>query len=255
MKYYFPDNKKYKTKDEYLAWYKQASGNNSNYSRQQEEALKQASDIRKFETELSWKRAAYFWAFIASAFVAYFSVANEKLKSLPVDKKAALLIIAIFGFFLSCCWFFINKASHYWIRNWEHQVELLEDEITGPLYKRNIVCSETGCWLKKMILRPYKHSASRINQLLSFAVVIIWAYIAIASGYKFLSPLFTCFSAFFNILSFTNTLTIIAFVIFIILFYVLFVCCNHVSSKNKPEPSSPETTWTVEEREIGHDYI
>jgi uncharacterized membrane protein len=253
MKYNFPDNKKYKTKDEYLAWYKQASGNNSNHSPQQEEALKQASDIRKFEIELCWKRAAYFWAFIASAFVAYFSVANEKLESLPVDKKAALFIIALFGLFLSFCWFFINKASHYWIRNWEHQVELLEDEITGPLYKRNIVCNETGCWLTKMILRPYKHSASRINQLLSFAVVIIWGYISIASGYKFLYPLFTCFSAFFTWRYISYILTFIAFVVFVVLFFVLVNYCNHVPKNKKSKPSSPENTWYIEEREIDND--
>jgi tRNA A-37 threonylcarbamoyl transferase component Bud32 len=35
------------------------------------EALKQALDIRKFEIDLYWKRATYFWAFIAVSFAGY----------------------------------------------------------------------------------------------------------------------------------------------------------------------------------------
>ena len=34
-------------------------------------ALAYALDIRKFEIELYWKRATYFWGFIAAAFAGY----------------------------------------------------------------------------------------------------------------------------------------------------------------------------------------
>jgi hypothetical protein len=37
----------------------------------QKEALKYAHDIRKFEIDLYWRRAAYFWTFIGAAFAAY----------------------------------------------------------------------------------------------------------------------------------------------------------------------------------------
>ena len=40
------------------------------------EALKQALDIRKFEIDLYWRRANYFWTFIGAAFVGY-SVAQD----------------------------------------------------------------------------------------------------------------------------------------------------------------------------------
>lgn len=36
-----------------------------------EKALELALDIRKFEIELYWKRATYFWTFIAAAFGGY----------------------------------------------------------------------------------------------------------------------------------------------------------------------------------------
>ncbi len=41
-------------------------------SAKQVEALKHAHDIRKFEIDLYWRRAAYFWTFIAAAFGAFF---------------------------------------------------------------------------------------------------------------------------------------------------------------------------------------
>lgn len=37
-------------------------------------ALKYAHDIRKFEIELYWKRATYFWTFIGAAFAGYFAI-------------------------------------------------------------------------------------------------------------------------------------------------------------------------------------
>ncbi|MCC9001729.1 MAG: hypothetical protein LM549_03765, partial [Candidatus Competibacter sp.] len=39
-----------------------------------ESALEKALDIRKFEIELYWKRAAYFWTLIAAAFAGYFII-------------------------------------------------------------------------------------------------------------------------------------------------------------------------------------
>jgi hypothetical protein len=38
----------------------------------QKAALALAHDIRKFEIDLYWKRATYFWAFIAVAFAGFF---------------------------------------------------------------------------------------------------------------------------------------------------------------------------------------
>ncbi|MFM2394507.1 MAG: hypothetical protein RLZZ546_2489, partial [Bacteroidota bacterium] len=40
-----------------------------------EESLTRAYSIRQFELDLYWKRATYFWAFIAVTFTAYFIVA------------------------------------------------------------------------------------------------------------------------------------------------------------------------------------
>lgn len=39
-----------------------------------EKAYERACDTRKFEIELYWKRATYFWAFITTIYVAYYHV-------------------------------------------------------------------------------------------------------------------------------------------------------------------------------------
>ena len=41
-----------------------------------EKALDHALDIRKFEIELYWKRAAYFWTFIAATLAGYMTKAT-----------------------------------------------------------------------------------------------------------------------------------------------------------------------------------
>ncbi|QNR65148.1 hypothetical protein IAQ67_14620 [Paenibacillus peoriae] len=43
----------------------------------QKKALEMALDIRKFEIDLYWKRATYFWAFIAATFAGYFLLISK----------------------------------------------------------------------------------------------------------------------------------------------------------------------------------
>lgn len=141
-------------------------------------ALKMALDIRKFEIELYWKRAGYFWAFIAVTFAAYFLVFNsaELQKNQPSLYNDILLAISVFGLFVSLCWFFVNKGAKYWQENWEKHVDMLEDDLIGPLYKTTI--NNMQHWYHK--LHPfcsYKFSVGKINMLFSAFVVVAWAII------------------------------------------------------------------------------
>ncbi len=98
-----------------------------------EKAYNAAADIRKFEIGLFWQRAAYFWAFITVIYTAYFQVLTDiydnKHGHLP------LVILAALGVFFSFSWYLSSKASKHWQENWEAHLDLLEDEITGSLYK------------------------------------------------------------------------------------------------------------------------
>lgn len=82
---------------------------------QRKEALKTALEIRKFELELYWKRATYYWTFIAGAFAAYFLICkidNSNIADL-------LTIVSCLGFVFSIAWYLANRGSKYWTANWE----------------------------------------------------------------------------------------------------------------------------------------
>lgn len=97
-----------------------------------EKALEHALDIRKFEIGLYWQRAAYFWALIAVAFAGYFAILSAEHLC---DKEYLAYIVSCIGLLFTWAWFLVNRGSKYWQENWENHVDMLEDPITGPLYK------------------------------------------------------------------------------------------------------------------------
>ena len=112
-----------------------------------EHALKLALDIRKFEMDLYWKRATYFWAFLAVTLGAYFALHAAKDVP-PLEKREALLIVSCLGVVFSVAWYFVNRASKFWQENWEKHVDLLEDAVIGPMYRT--VISDEGIKLWRL---------------------------------------------------------------------------------------------------------
>jgi len=92
-----------------------------------------ASDIRKFEIGLFWQRAAYFWAFITVVYTAYFKVLVDIYEK--QHGHFPLVTLCALGLFFSFSWYLTSKASKHWQENWELHLDLLEDGVTGPLYK------------------------------------------------------------------------------------------------------------------------
>jgi len=131
------------------------------------EALKVAMEIRKFEIYLYWKRATYFWAFIAVTFAGYFALLGSTIGSQNID---ILFLLNCLGLAFSVAWFFVNKGSKFWQENWEKHIDMLEDEITGPLYKTTV--NNSYNWYSHK--SPYSYSVSKVNQLLSLFTVVIW---------------------------------------------------------------------------------
>jgi hypothetical protein len=164
-----------------------------------EEALKYAHDIRKFEIELYWKRATYFWTFIAAAFAGYFTLQKE-------GDLANLYVVCCLGFTFSLALYLVNRGSGAWQRNWERHVDLLEDGITGPLHKTLI---NRRTYKLHHFAEPYAFSPSRINNMLSLSITIVWVILAartlwkIGIGELIASPtvvLMTIFTASFTVL-------------------------------------------------------
>jgi len=127
-------------------------------------ALKQALDNRKFEIELYWKRATYFWTFIGAAFAAYFVLQTQRDFSVTY-------IAACLGFMFSLAWYYVNRGSKFWQQNWEMHVDLLETEIAGPLYKTVLQPHPYRFW---NLSDAYPFSVSKINQILSLLVTLVW---------------------------------------------------------------------------------
>lgn len=149
------------------------------------EALKQALDIRKFEIELYWKRATYFWGFLIVIFAGYFAVLGSDTIG-ETSKLNMLLIISCIGFLFSAGWFLVNKGSKYWQNNWEKHVDNLEDEIMGPLYKSYLVQKKEK---KKLafITEPTNYSVSKINQILSFYLLMVWSILTVSNFCKIIN--------------------------------------------------------------------
>jgi hypothetical protein len=152
-----------KTRSEYL---RHILGEPASAGRQSE-ALRTALDIRKFEIELYWKRATYFWTFIAASLAGYFLLqqrgADESFES--------TYVVTCVGFVFSTAWYFVNRGSKAWQRNWEAHVDLLEDEIIGPLYKTVLNRYADHFW---DVTAGYHFSPSKINQLLGLFVMMVW---------------------------------------------------------------------------------
>lgn len=132
------------------------------------EALERAWKNRDFEIELYWKRATYFWTFLVATFAGYFIVISrpEVSKAFP----QAELIVTSLGLVFSLAWHFVNKGSKKWQENWEKHIDMLEEEVTGNIYKT--------------VLDKTAYSVSGINLVVSRFVFFIWLFLTIHFYYK-----------------------------------------------------------------------
>lgn len=139
-------------------------------------ALDRALDIRKFEIDLYWKRATYFWAFLAVTLAGYFTLRAAKIDD--ADKKDALLIVSCLGVVFSVTWYFVNRASKFWQENWEHHVNLLEGEVIGPLYETVLGAEDIRF---RKLSGPYPFSVSKLNQVLSLSIVGLFVLLVVTT--------------------------------------------------------------------------
>jgi hypothetical protein len=143
-------------------------------------ALEHALDIRKFEIELYWKRATYFWTFIGASlagFVAVQSLDGENQKNLSV-------ILSCLGAVFSYAWILVNRGSKFWQENWEKHVDLLEDSEIGPLYKTVLHRNEPQGFKENALHYATGSSyisVSKINHIVSLYMFLLWFILTIYS--------------------------------------------------------------------------
>src|SRR6267378_6754839 len=84
------------------------------------EALERALDIRKFEIDLYWKRATYFWTFIAATLAGFVAVQASS----SGNKTDLSVLLSNLGFVLSFGSLCVNRGSKFWQENWEYHVDM-----------------------------------------------------------------------------------------------------------------------------------
>lgn len=156
--------------------YKKAFGIDPPQPDVQKNALEYALEIRKFEIDLYWKRATYFWTLIASAFAGYFVIMGTQHMA---EQKFMAFIVACVGFLFTFAWLQVNRGSKQWQENWENHVDMLEDAVAGPLYKTVLRRPPHGDGLfERSITGPASISVSKTNQIVNLFTLFIWLVLA-----------------------------------------------------------------------------
>jgi hypothetical protein len=132
-----------------------------------ERALTRAHDIRKFEIELYWKRATYFWALEAGAFAAFALLWHDA----PADTRPLALAFAGIGLLTALAGWLSARGSKFWQENWEKHIDMLEDNIEGRLHKT--------VWIGP---RGTQFSVSRLNQQLNLILGLFWLVVLSVTG-------------------------------------------------------------------------
>jgi hypothetical protein len=180
------------TEQQYNAQFKDTTSKKEVLSKQKE-ALERAWKNRDFEIELYWKRATYFWGFIAAAFAGYFLIKSSEQK----DLEFAEIFIICLGLVFSVAWYLVNIGSKKWQENWERHIDMLEDEISGPIYKT--------------VLDKPSYSVSKINKRVSQFVISIWIFLFIL--FWCTNEIYHCSTSEINIITYILSALTIYFII------------------------------------------
>ena len=184
-------------KTEYENEYKKCSTADDSLKSKREKAYERAAQTREFEIKLYWERARYFWAFITTIYVAYYNVLIS-----VYDKdhgSFSLLVLSGLGLFFTVAWILVSKGSRHWQENWERHINLLEDDVTGPLSK---------------LYKANSFSVSKANLIAGYVVAACTAGLFAYEGVEFCRKSFAkeiSFAFYFGILT-VATIGIIAFV-------------------------------------------
>ena len=144
-------------------------------------ALGRAHEIRQFEIELYWKRATYFWVLQGAVFTALaltWRYSSPALSPLIPVALAALGCVTAFAGYLSA------RGSKFWQENWEHHIDMLEDDFEGRLHKTAYVGKDGIAW-----------SVSGVNDRLGFCFFLFWIAVLASAIFSINSVWFACLPA------------------------------------------------------------
>jgi hypothetical protein len=123
-------------------------------------AIEVALAARQFELEHFWRRALFFWGFIASAFIGL-------VNTYPTQPRLSI-VVSCFGLMCSLSWTLVNRGSKYWYESWETKVKDNSDEDIKILFTKVEIPRKRGLWSAK------RYSVSRLSIALSDFTFILW---------------------------------------------------------------------------------
>jgi hypothetical protein len=138
-------------------------------------AYEVALDIRKFEIDLYWKRSNSFWVLVGGIAAALGVMLSGKADISSNGfittnvRDVICCCLSLAGATISYAWSLVNAGSKFWQRNWEYQVDALENEVIGPLYK-TVLTNST---------KRSMYSVSEINIWISRYIFIIFSICAL----------------------------------------------------------------------------
>lgn len=127
----------------------------------------------------------------------------------------------------SLSWILVNKGSKKWQENWEAHIDMLEDKITGPIYK--IVLDK----------EKYNYSVSKINLNVSRFVLFIWGVLLLNFLYTY-----RCYLCFCH----TDSLQFTLFIYFALIGLGAFVW--KLLQKNKTDRKKKEFHFYLRESKV-----
>jgi hypothetical protein len=130
-------------------------------------ALSRSHEIRQFEIELYWKRANYFWLLQAAVFAAVALTWKNTGSGVP---PVVPVVLSALGIVTASAGYLSALGSKFWQENWEHHIDMLEDEFEGRLHKTAFVGSMGVQW-----------SVSGINERLGICFIGFWVLILLAA--------------------------------------------------------------------------
>ncbi|MGN7514383.1 MAG: RipA family octameric membrane protein [Allomuricauda sp.] len=128
--------------------------------------LKRAYELRDFEITHYWKRAQYFWGFLAVIYAGFFAILISANKGDKIDFEYLLIICSI-GCVFSYAWYLVNRGSKRWQEHWENVINDLESKLNIPLYSIKPK-------VQSSLFNAGNFSVSRINISVSLIIFISW---------------------------------------------------------------------------------
>lgn len=126
---------------------------------------------RNFHYDNFSKWMTYYYVAVAAVFVAFYSY--------KCDDKISILIVCL-GCFISILWHLSCKGYYYWIKNWTHLINRLENQIEDDNMKIYSIFSKHVKEKDDSLINPIQSaniSTSKVTLILSFGISCFWHYV------------------------------------------------------------------------------